>query len=124
MRKTLRILGMVLCSILLAVGLGACGGDNDDDVNQSIVGTWETVSNSTISQLTFKSNGSCAWREWESGRPDDVDTDSGTYKVDDNYLYIWWESESDEDGPWTATFSISGNKMTTSENGGTVWTRK
>ena len=44
-------------------------------------------------------------------------------KVDGNKLYIWWESE-EEYGPWSTTFTISGNTMTTTEGGGTTWTRK
>lgn len=115
---------MMLCIMLIAVGLNACGSDDDNDENQTIVGTWETSSSGYITQMTFNSNGSCIWQEWQIDNPSDVDSDKGTYKVEGNKLFIWWESEADEDDPWTATFSINGSKMTTSENGGTVWTRK
>lgn len=127
MKKTFRFFGVIMCIMLMAVGLSACSGDDDDDKNSSIVGTWETSLDGYTTQMTFNSNGSCLWKEWNNSNPSDTDTDKGTYKVEGNKLSIWWDSEADEnleEGPLTVTFSISGNKMTTSENGGTVWTRK
>lgn len=136
MKKTLRNLGMMLCIMLMAVGLNACGSDDDDDRNPSIVGTWyvETIhysgterEYSEYAEITYKKDGTVAgyWKETNKDGKEEVETDTGRYEVIKDVLRIWWASEAEEaDGPWTAKFSINGNKMTTSENGGTVWTRK
>ena len=124
MKKTLRMIGMMLCAILMVAGLNACSNDDDDEKNPSIVGTWETVAGGKTTQLTFKPDRTCFWKEWQTGQPGDFDTDSGRYDTTEDVLSIWWDSEADEPEPWTCTFVITGNKMTTSENGGTTWTRK
>ena len=136
MKKTLRFLGMMFCIILVAVGLNACSSDNEDDKNPSIVGTWYVETThysgtdheySEYAELTFKKDGTVTgyWKETYKDGKEIVETDTGRYEVIKDVLRVWWVSEAEEnDDPWTATFSINGNKMTTSENGGTVWTRK
>lgn len=112
----------MFCVMLMAVCLNSCSSDDDDEKVVSIVGTWENVSDGYTTQMTFNSNGSCTWKGWSISNPSENETDKGTYKVEGNRLSVWWDSESDEDA-WTCTFVIEGNKMSTSENGGTVWTR-
>lgn len=34
MKRTLRMFGLMLCTILLCVGFTACGDDDDDDNNE------------------------------------------------------------------------------------------
>lgn len=121
--KTFRFFYMILCIMLMTVSLTACD-DDEEDKNPSIVGTWELVSNGYVTQMSFNANGSCFFKEWSESNPSEVDTDTGRYTVNGNTLSVWWESEADEDEPWTCTFKIEGNRMTTSENGGTVWIRK
>ena len=136
MKKTLRLLGMMFCIILVAVGLNACSSDDDDEKTSSIVGTWYGEAThysgtdyeySEYAELTFKKDGTVTgyWKETYKDGKEIVETDTGRYEVIKDVLRVWWVSEAGEnDDPLTTTFSINGNKMTTSENGGTVWTRK
>ncbi|MDE6522153.1 MAG: hypothetical protein K2L17_04990 [Muribaculaceae bacterium] len=136
MKKTLRIFGMMLSIILIAVGLNACGSDDEDDRNPSIVGTWYLESTyfsgtdfeySVYAEIKYKKDGTLTgyWKKTYKDGKEEIETDTGRYEVIKDVLRVWWFSEADEDyEPWTATFSINGNKMTTSENDGTVWTRK
>ncbi len=116
---------MMLCVMLMAVSFTACGDDDDDDEKYTpVVGVWELESEGYVTQLSFNAYGSCFFREWSVDNPSDEDTDTGRYTVNGNTLSIWWESEADDDDPWTCTFKIEGDRMITSENGGTVWIRK
>lgn len=138
MKKTLRFLGMMLSIILVAVGLNACNSDDDDEKTPTIVGTWYVETThyagtdqeySEYAELTFKKDGAVTgyWKETYKDGKEEVETDTGRYQIIKDVLRVWWVSEAEEnmaDGPWTATFSINGNKMITSENGETVWTRK
>lgn len=138
MRKNLRFLGMMLCFILVGVCLNSCGSNGEDDKNPSIVGTWYVETThysgtdweySEYAEITFKKDGTVTyyWKETNKDGEEEVETDTGRYEVIKDVLRIWWVSEAEENltaGPWTARFSINGNKMITSENGGTVWTRK
>ena len=131
MNKTFRVFGMILLVMLVTVSISACSSD-DDDTNPSIVGTWYTEStlnigtpsdSITYSEITYKSDGTATgyWKSTYKNGEIEIDTDKGHYEVINDILSIWWDGE---DGAWSATFSISGNIMTTSENGGTIWTRK
>jgi hypothetical protein len=107
--------------------LTSCSKSDDDGGSSSnpLVGTWYTEGEEkgypTYEEITYNANNTCTWRDYKSDKTTIKETDSGTYKVDGNKLSIWWSGSST---PWTTTFSISGNKMTTSEGGGTVWTKK
>ena len=128
MNKRFSILSL-LFGLLVSVALfTACGGDDDDNGGSSsnpLVGTWYTEGEEkgypTYEEITYNANNTCTWRDYKSDKTTIKETDSGTYKVDGNKLSIWWSGSST---PWTTTFSISGNKMTTTEGGGTTWTRK
>lgn len=59
MKKTIRIFGMVLLTILLATVSSACGKDNDDEPKsdvQSIVGTWVSVDGDESYVLTLNND--------------------------------------------------------------------
>ena len=120
MKKTFREFSMILLVMLMAVSFSACSSDDDD--YSSIVGTWYTENNSEYVEMTFKKDGTVTgyWKDLYHGETI-IETDKGHYDVIKDVLRIWWDSE---DEPFSVTFSISGNKMTTSENGGIVWTRK
>ena len=108
----------LMLGLFVSVSLfSACS--SDDDVNP-IVGTWYTEVYG-YEEITYNADGTCTYRDFKSDKKTISYSDTGTYKVDGNRLTIWW---NDEDDALTITFSISGNKMTTSEDGGTVWTRK
>ena len=112
----------LLFGVLVSVVLfSSCSKDDDGgSSSNSIVGTWYTEAYS-YEEITYNSDGTCTYRRYKSDHTTIRDTDSGTYKVEGNKLTIWWASSS---SPWTTTFSINGNKMTTSEDGGIVWTKK
>lgn len=112
----------LLFGVLVSVVLfSSCSKDDDGGSSSNpIVGTWYTEAYS-YEEITYNSDGTCTYRRYKSDHTTIRDTDSGTYKVEGNKLTIWWASSS---SPWTTTFSINGNKMTTSEDGGIVWTKK
>lgn len=124
----------MLCVMLMAGCFTACGDDDDDDKNPSIVGTWccEGISEAgtqyeciEYAELTYKKDGTVTgyWKEtYKDGRTI-VETDRGRYEVIKDVLNIWWEN-SNSDKPNSHTFKIEGNRMITDEGGGTVWTRK
>lgn len=133
MKKSITILGLTIGLFVSMFAFTACGSDDDNNETSSnpIVGTWwvENTSKGYIkyTEITYNADLTCTWREYEQDRTTLKRSDTGKYKVEGNKLSIWWESEKkywDEDGPWTTTFTISGNKMTTTEAGGTTWTRK
>lgn len=110
------LFGLFVCMSVLT----SCSKDDDDSSSNSIVGTWYTEAYS-YEEITYNSDGTCTYRRYKSDHTTIRDTDSGTYKVEGNKLTIWWASSS---SPWTTSFSINGNKMTTTEDGGIVWTRR
>lgn len=137
MKKMLKFFDMMLCVMFMAVVFSACSNDDDDDKNPSIVGTWyieETYDVGTsyeytsYTEITYGKNGMVTWycKDTYKNGETEIETEKGRYEVIKDVLRIWWEDDETEEseGPWTATFKINGNKMTTSENGGTVWTRK
>lgn len=130
MKKTISIMSLLLGLFVCLPLLTACGNDDDDgdgSLSNALIGTWYVVSDNEKSdpytEITFLEDNTCQWRAYLADRNTLTDSDWGTYKVAGNTLSIWWESEKGY-GPLTWTFSIKGNKMTTSEGGGTVWTRK
>jgi hypothetical protein len=130
MKKSISILSLLLGLFVCIPFLASCGDDDDEDGRtsaNSLIGTWYVVSDHEKSdpytEMSFYEDNTCSWRAYKADRSTITDSDHGTYKVEGNVLSIWWDSEKGY-GPLTCTFSISGNKMTTSEGGGTIWTRK
>jgi len=133
MNKRFSFLSLLLGLFVCVTVFSACGGDDDNggSSSNSIVGTWYTEGvekgNPTYSEITYNADNTCTWRDYKSDKTTIKESDRGKYKVEGNKLSIWWESEKkywDTDGPWTTIFTISGNKMTTTEGGGTTWTKK
>ena len=123
MRKSIFLFAVLLFSVFTALALASCSSSDSDDNDSSknpLVGTWYT-DKTDHTEITYKADFTCTGQWYEGSKV--KYTDKGKYKVDGNKLYIWWESE-EEYGPWSTTFTISGNTMTTTEGGGTTWTRK
>lgn len=130
MKKSISILSLLLGLFVCMPLMTACGGDDDEGGRTSanaLIGTWYIVGDheksTPYTEITFMGDNTCQWRAYLADRSTLTDSEWGTYKVADNTLSIWWEREKDK-GALTWTFSISGNKLTTSEGGGRVWTRK
>lgn len=132
-KKFISVLSLTLGLFVSMFAFTACGSDDDNNETSSnpIVGTWwvENTSKGYIkyTEITYNADLTCTWREYEQDRTTLKRSDTGKYKVEGSTLSIWWNSEKkywEEDGPWTTIFTISGNKMTTTEAGGTTWTKK
>lgn len=125
MNKRISILSLLMGLFVCVSVFTSCSKDNDNESSSnSLVGTWYTESESKgylrYEEMTYNSDGTCTYRRYKSDQTTISDADSGTYKVEGNKLTIVWANYE----IFTTTFSISGNKMTTSENGGTTWFKK
>lgn len=134
-KKGLLHLMAILMVAMLGVDFASCSSNEDGDSSSPSnphVGTWYTESVSSAgkikyTEVTYKSDFTCTWKECEADRKTIIDTDYGRYQVDGDLLSIWWNSEKkywEEDGPWHTTFTINGNVMKTTEAGETTWYKK
>ena len=130
MKKSLSILSLLFGLFLCVTLFSACGGDDDKDAPPStnpIVGTWwienESKGYKYYTEITYNADNTCSWSRYryEGDTKNLIDSKSGTYKIDGNQLSILYKGS---DKPWSTTFTISGNIMTTTEGGGSTWTRK
>ena len=132
MKKYFFFMSLLVGLFVSVVAFTGCSSDNEDSPSNPLIGTWyvegvDHEGESRITEVTYNADNSCTWREYGSDKTTIIDADTGTYKVDGNKLSIWWDSEREyweKDGPWTTTFTINENKMTTTEAGGTVWTKR
>ena len=130
MKKSLSILSLLFGLFLCVTLFSACGGDDDKDAppaTNPIVGTWwienESKGYKYYTEITYNADNTCSWSRYryEGDTKNLIDSKSGTYKIDGNQLSILYKGS---DKPWSTTFTISGNIMTTTEGGGSTWTRK
>ena len=102
--KTLRLIGMTLLMVMLAVNFTACS-DDEDEPNSPIVGTWigGEVGFNSEETLIFNNNGTGQW-----------DEDSFNYTINSNKVVI----DCGDGDPETWTYSISSNTLNmTAEDG-------
>ena len=130
MKKSLSILSLLFGLFVCVTLFSACGGDDDKDAPPStnpIVGTWYIENESKgyryYYEMTFNADNTCMWwrYRYEGDSKTLIDSKTGTYKIDGNQLSILYKGD---EKPSTKTFTINGNKMTTSEAGGSTWTKK
>lgn len=129
MKKSLSILSLLFGLFVCVTLFSACGGDDDKDAPSTnpIVGTWwienESKGYKYYTEITYNADNTCTWLRYryEGDTKNLIDSKSGTYKIDGNQLSILYKGS---DKPWSTTFTISGNIMTTTEGGGSTWTRK
>lgn len=90
--KTLRLIGMTLLMVMLAVNFAACSNDDKEDAKPSIVGTWKLVSSEGLvaTHVAYNSNGTF---KYTSTKEADYE-EHGKYKIEGTKLY---EMPSDED---------------------------
>ena len=130
MKKTISFLSLLFGLFVCVTLFSACGGDDDKDAPPStnpIVGTWwienESKGYKYYTEITYNADNTCTWSRYryEGDTKNLIDSKTGTYKIDGNQLSILYKGS---DKPWSTTFTISGNIMTTTEGGGSTWTRK
>ena len=130
MKKSISFLSLLFGLFVCVTVFSACGGDDDKDAPPStnpIVGTWyienESKGYKYYTEITYNADNTCTWSRYryEGDTKNLIDSKSGTYKIDGNQLSILYKGS---DKPWSTTFTISGNIMTTTEGGGSTWTRK
>lgn len=111
MKKTFRIIGLLLCSVILCLPLTACGGNDDDDEPETpttdarhdpaLIGTWRATTiweegqNATLTYV-FSKNGTMTYSmsiEFGSGHSYIMEENEANWSTKDGYLYI-----SDEQG--------------------------
>jgi len=130
MKKSLSFLSFLFGLFVCVAVFSACGGDDDKDAPPStnpIVGTWyienESKGYKYYTEITYNADNTCTWSRYryEGDTKNLIDSKTGTYKIDGNQLSILYKGS---DKPWSTTFTISGNIMTTTEAGGSTWTKK
>ena len=131
MKKIISMFSLALGLLVCATVLGSCSKDDDDkDAPPStnpIVGTWyienENKGYIYYTEITYNADNTCTRSRYryEGDTKNLIESTSGTYKIDGNKLSILYKGS---DKPWSTTFTISGNIMTTTEGGGNTWTRK
>ena len=134
MKKKLSILSLLFGLFVCVTVFCACGGDSDDNEKVSpssnpLVGTWwiryiEKGIYHSYDELTFNADLTCSLNEYnEDGELKLSYSDKGTYKIDGDYLTIWWNKS---DKPSTTTFSVKGNQLIFPSDGTTdgIWTKK
>ena len=131
MKQIRFMFAMLLMATTLA--FTACSSD-DDSLSNPLVGTWygeyeDKKGNMRYEEITYNSDYTCTWRLYaKESTTAIVDSDIGTYEIRGNTLSLWWESERKywNEGPYTLTYRISGNKMITQSEYGKseTWTRK
>lgn len=127
--KTARTIGMTVLTVIVCSLMAACSSDNEQDGeidSNAIVGTWYAMVDGDYTEWIFNSDGSCGWKEYKADKKTVSWHDTGSYKLVDNILSIWWESERRywDEGPWSTIVTINGKTMTTSEDRSIVWKKK
>ena len=132
MKKYFYLMGLMIGLVVSGLALSACGSDDDGNdkgtSSNPIVGTWWVEKETSkgelkYTEMTFEKDMTFTWREYlkdNNGNLTLNESDSGTYYTDNGVLYTTWKKFSSK----PRNYSISGNKMTTDEAGGTIWTRK
>lgn len=120
MKKTIRMFGLMFCTILMCVGFTACGDDDDGGSAANIVGSWygtRTYYNPVggtkyqYLSITFESNGTGSM-EYEA--PGSFSVAKFTYRVQGNtivcvgaYANTYGDSASD----FTMKIAIEGDRL-------------
>ncbi len=106
--KTLRLFGMTLLMVMLAVSFTACS-DKDEEASIPIIGTWVyTTGAGNKEVVTFNNNRSGTWESIDI-YDNTSDTDPFTFTVDDNKGRLILDFG--DNSPETFTYKISDNKM-------------
>ena len=106
--KTLRFIGVALLAVLMSVSFSACGGDDDDNSSNPLVGTWVGLAGesgwTSNHKIIFNSNGTGSWNQWSDKSSF---TDPFNYTCTETVITIDFGDGSAEQ--WR--YSISGNVL-------------
>lgn len=112
MKRTLRMFGLMLCTILLCASFTSCGDDDDDGPEStSIVGTWRLSLKDGIEmwycQYEFNSNGTLKVKDWtDDNEPSNYEA-GGKYTISADVLTITVDGEGSE----SYKFKLNGNNL-------------
>lgn len=105
--------------VVVCVSLSACSKDDDEKVNNPLVGTWVSEEGNDI--ITFNADASGVYTHID-GKDEYID--KFTYKLNNETMVLtitWTNPAEDEDPVDTDKIKLEGNKLTT---GGLVYTKK
>ena len=115
MKKTFRILGLMLCTILISIGFTACGDDDNEPGSNSIVGTWRLSLQEEDGimwhcQYEFSSNGSLKVKDWTGNNEPANYEATGNYSTSADVLTLTITADGES---WTEQykFKIEGNHL-------------
>ncbi len=119
MKKHLIVIGMTL--VLLIIGLSGCteennGGNNQANIENKFVGTWNTTSTNWFPILIFTNDGKLIY-VFENGNEFEL-----TYEVDENQITVKpVEGNPYPEGTWNYSFSNDDKTLTINNvSGGTT----
>lgn len=121
MKKTFRLLGLAVVAVLMAVGMAACGDDDDEPAdpathNPALVGTWLEhyefgYGDYEEETLIFHSNGRVdEYYEYVEDGDKETSRASGVWSTSGNYLNIVFDG-ADEDYSGVYTLNAAGDQM-------------
>ena len=97
MKKALRFFVILLGVILVTSCFTACGSDDDNEKNSSIVGTWVCENPWSDATIQFYSNGTFYWCETDSHGL--LDEEYGKYQLEGDIILIRWDSDGKDELP-------------------------
>ncbi len=121
MKKTFRMIGMALVTILMAVGMAACGSDDDEGEpadpathDSELLGTWyfedEESEYSTYQEVTFRKDGTGKVYEEEEEDGDVYKYSFDfTWSTSNGNLKMTATSGEDKGEVYNFTYSIDGD---------------
>lgn len=132
MKKTFRIIGLMVAAVIAACTMSACSDDDEgepaDPTNhdQELIGTWQSVyedeDEKEVWTITFGRDGKFVSSEeyWSAEDSTEKYWEAGSWETSGNTLKLTIESSSDTDevgNIYTDSYSISGSKLTIRDSG-------
>ncbi|MBO7119146.1 MAG: lipocalin family protein [Bacteroidaceae bacterium] len=106
MKKNLLYL-MTIIFAALSIGLVSCSNDSDDTPSNPLIGTWraevEEKGHISYAEITFKKDLTMTYKEYDVKTGELGDFDSGKYKIDGNYVFIYWSNGESSGSKFTIT---------------------
>lgn len=122
MKKFFTVLSLTLGLLMCSTTFVACSSDDEkDSPSNPLVGTWYLYEyDGDRVELYFKSDMTCTRIEYKKDSKEIRDSSYGIYQIDGNVLSIFWNGKKNA---WTTIFTVSGDKVITTEGNGFTWTK-